>query len=92
VGPADRIALAAVHREAIVGDLAGKTLARLPALIVSYGEFKASYPAGSTVLSRDTGTQRPYGTNPYAGYDDANQSPFLLTVRSIRVSRRWNGS
>ncbi len=64
--------------EAIVGDLAGKTLARLPALIVSYGEFKASYPAGSTVLSRDTGTQRPYGTNPYAGYDDANQSPFLF--------------
>jgi len=64
--------------EAIVGDLAGKTLERLPALIVSYGEFKASYPTGSMVLSRDTGKQRPYGTNPYAGYDDANQNPFLF--------------
>ncbi len=64
--------------EAIVGDLAGKTLERLPALIISYGEFKASYPAGSGVLSRDTGKQRPYGTNPYAAYDDADQSPFLF--------------
>lgn len=64
--------------EAIVGDRAGKTLERLPALIVSYGEFKASYPEGSKVLSRDTGKRRPYGTNPYAGYDDASRSPFLF--------------
>ncbi len=67
-----------VTGEAIVGDLAGRELTRLPALIISYGEFKASYPAGSAVLSRDTGKRRAYGTNPYAGYDDANQSPFLF--------------
>jgi len=30
------------------------------------------------VLSRDTGARRPYGTNPYAGYDRADQSPFLF--------------
>jgi len=64
--------------EAIVGDLAGKTLERLPVLIISYAEFKASYPVGSRVLSRDTGARRPYGTNPYAGYDRADQSPFLF--------------
>lgn len=64
--------------EAIIGDRAGKTLERLPALIVSYGEFKASYPPGSGVLSRETGARRPYGTNPYAGYDDASRSPFLF--------------
>ena len=85
--------------EAIVGELAGKTLERLPALIISYGEFKASYPPGSMVLSRDTGKQRPYGTNPYAGYDDANQSPFLfdgtLDTRLLPMERvvtvRQNG-
>jgi len=64
--------------EAIVGDLAGKALRRLPVLIISYAEFKASYPEGSRVLSRDTGARRPYGTNPYVGYDRADQSPFLF--------------
>lgn len=64
--------------EGIIGDLAGRVLTRLPASIISYGEFKASYPAGSMVLSRDTGAKRSYGTNPYSGYDDAHQSPFLF--------------
>lgn len=30
------------------------------------------------MLSRDTGHDRPYGTNPYAGYDDIDSSPFLF--------------
>ena len=64
--------------EGIVGDLAGRALTRLPASIISYGEFKASFPVGSMVLSRDTGTKRAYGTNPYSGYDDADHSPFLF--------------
>ena len=32
------------------------------------------------MLSKNTGFDRPYGRNPYAGYDDINQSPFLLTI------------
>jgi Protein of unknown function (DUF3179). len=28
------------------------------------------------VLSRDTGHDRPYGRNPYAGYDDIDNKPF----------------
>ena len=63
--------------EAIVGDLTGKKLTMLPAPLISYGDFKKTYPDGS-VLSRDTGYSRQYGMNPYAGYDDINNSPFLM--------------
>ncbi len=60
---------------AIVGDLTGRTLTRLPSQIVSFRQFGAVHPDGA-VLSRDTGHSRPYGRNPYAGYDDINNKPF----------------
>jgi hypothetical protein len=63
--------------EAIVGTLTGTRLKMLPASITSYAEFKAAYPRG-VVLSRDTGHSRPYGANPYVGYDDINDRPFLF--------------
>ena len=62
----------------IVGHYAGTRLERLPAEIVSFADFAAAYPAG-LVLSRETGHARPYGRNPYVGYDDIRQSPFLLS-------------
>lgn len=64
--------------EAIVGALTGARLARLPAEIVSFADFRRAHPRGR-VLSRDTGFSRPYGRNPYVGYDDIKQSPFLLS-------------
>ena len=62
--------------EAIVGELTGKRLTFLPAAIISWEEFKTAHPDGK-VLSRETGYRRPYGRNPYAGYDNVNQRPFL---------------
>lgn len=62
---------------AIAGELAGTQLTFHPALIISWGDFQAEYSDGS-VLSRETGHTRNYGRNPYAGYDDINQSPFLF--------------
>ena len=62
--------------EAIAGDLTGTQLAFLPASIISWEEFKSSFPDG-TVLSRETGFNRSYGRNPYTGYDNINNSPFL---------------
>ncbi len=62
--------------EAIAGEYAGARLTFYPASIVSWADFKAAYPSG-TVLSRETGHSRNYGANPYLGYDDVNQSPFL---------------
>ncbi|MFQ5692190.1 MAG: DUF3179 domain-containing protein [Nitrospinota bacterium] len=61
----------------IVGDLIGKQLKMLPAAIVGYGHFKKTYP-NAPVLSRKTGHIRPYGRNPYVGYDDINSVPFLF--------------
>lgn len=61
----------------IVGRYAGTELKRLPSEIVAFEEFAAAYPAGE-VLSRTTGYFRPYGKNPYTGYDRIDQSPFLL--------------
>jgi hypothetical protein len=42
----------------------------------SWESFRSGYPNG-VVLSRDTGFTRSYGANPYIGYDDANNPPFL---------------
>ena len=63
--------------EAIVGDMVGQRLAFLPSSLVSFAGFRQAYPEG-VVLSRDTGYSRDYGRNPYAGYDRADQTPFLF--------------
>lgn len=62
---------------AIVGEMTGEQLKQLPASIISWGDFKDEYPDGK-VLSRDTGYNRRYGSNPYVGYDDIDSSPFLF--------------
>ena len=62
--------------EAIVGDYTGKQLKILPSQIISYQQFKEAHPDGK-VLSKNTGVDRPYGRNPYSGYDDVNNTPFL---------------
>ena len=53
--------------EGIVGRHQGAELTRLPAAIVSFGDFARSYPQGRS-LSRDTGYGSGYETNPYEGY------------------------
>jgi hypothetical protein len=63
--------------EGIVGELTGTRLKILPAVIISWIDFKTANPGGS-VLSRDTGFNRPYGSNPYAGYDRVDLPPFLF--------------
>lgn len=62
---------------AIVGDMLGKILTRLPASIVAFDDFRKAH-SDAKVLSRNTGHRRAYGTNPYAGYDDIDQHPFLF--------------
>lgn len=63
--------------EAIAGVDAGKRLTPLPAQIISFAQFQAAWPRGD-VLSRETGFDRSYGRNPYTGYDDITQRPFLF--------------
>jgi len=54
--------------EAIVGEMAGVRLKKLPARIESYNDFKKRHPDGE-VLQEPTWAFRPYGQNPYAMYD-----------------------
>jgi hypothetical protein len=63
--------------EAIVGELTGAKLTFLPAQLISLADFEAAHPSGD-VLSRETGFNREYGRNPYAGYDTIDQNPFLF--------------
>lgn len=64
--------------QAIVGELAGIELERYPANIVAYGDFRDAHPDGQ-ILSRETGHRRPYGRNPYRGYDSIDDQPFLFS-------------
>jgi hypothetical protein len=66
--------------EALVGRYAGIQLTQLPARIVSWQAFRRAHPDGR-VLTRRTGYARPYGRNPYVGYDDVD-SPPLFPVKN----------
>jgi hypothetical protein len=64
--------------DAVIGELAGEELEHVPAAIVAWRAFADRYP-GARVLSRETGFPRPYGRNPYTGYDDVGSPPFVPT-------------
>jgi hypothetical protein len=66
--------------EAVAGFMTGTKLADYPLQTISWRQWRELHPRG-WVLSRDTGFERPYGTNPYPGYDDLNSKPFLFTGR-----------
>lgn len=61
----------------IVGDMVTKVLTQLPSSILSFKSIYENYPK-TLILSKQTGYIRDYGKNPYIGYDDINQSPFML--------------
>lgn len=60
---------------ALMGAYAGRRLPFHPVLTLPWRQAREDYPR-APVLSRDTGYSRPYGSNPYGGYDSAHR-PFL---------------
>ncbi len=60
---------------AIVGELTGASLVMLPSRLESFARFRARHPDGEVLVPPDPDL-RPYGTNPYAGYDRSSR-PFL---------------
>ncbi|MEM9221800.1 MAG: DUF3179 domain-containing protein [Pseudomonadota bacterium] len=60
---------------AVVGELTGETLKMLPSRMEPLSAFAERHPDGE-VLERPQGARRPYGSNPYVGYDTGNW-PFL---------------
>jgi hypothetical protein len=65
----------------LVGRYAGARLRTLSAQIVSWADFKRTNARG-LVLTRETGYARPYGRNPYTGYDDASTPPLFPVANS----------
>lgn len=61
---------------AIVGTFTGDRLTMLPARLESWGDFASRHPEG-TVLQPPRPINRPYGQNPYVGYDSST-FPFLF--------------
>jgi hypothetical protein len=67
--------------EGIVGEMVEKQLKFLPSSLIGFKEVYENYP-NAQVLSKNTGYNRDYGRNPYSGYDDINQTPFLFRQES----------
>jgi len=67
--------VATSDRRGLVGRYAGERLDFISSPLVSWGDFKRAYPDG-LVLSRDTGHDRDYGTNPYVRYDELESGPY----------------
>jgi hypothetical protein len=60
---------------AIVGDYLGTELAMLPNRVESWERFQGRFPGGKVLVPTNP-AMRPYGDNPYVGYDESPW-PFL---------------
>ncbi|SMX36685.1 DUF3179 domain-containing protein [Maliponia aquimaris] len=84
--------------EGIVGELTGVRLTALPSWMESLDQFRERHPDG--VVMAEPAWNRPYGQNPYRGYDTSKR-PFLYSgeppphgvpalMRVVRVGdRAW---
>jgi hypothetical protein len=90
---------------AIVGVLTGHRLEPVPSPLLAWADFKNSHPDGLVLDRSATGFSRPYGNNPYRGYDNPDSFPFLFRgtvdersaamqrvvgVRDDDVARAWS--
>ncbi len=62
--------------QASVGTLTGTRLTSIPMGAVGWGQFREEHP-DARVLTRSTGHDRDYRTNPYVGYDDPDSDPIF---------------
>jgi hypothetical protein len=80
----------------IVGTMTGRELTLLPSWMESFAQFAARHPQG--LVMAEPAWNRPYGRNPYAGYDRSKR-PFLFSgempphgvpplMRVVRVGNR----
>ncbi len=70
---------------AVRGSLTGERLGILPSRMITWGDWKTTYPEGR-VLSLNTGHSRPYTRDSFAGYDRPDSRPgFPVSVESDRL-------
>jgi hypothetical protein len=70
--------------EGIVGKYAGTKLERVPFDIAYWKEWKQLYP-DSKILSKDTGSNRPYGADPYGDYYTNSDVLFPVSNKDNRL-------
>jgi hypothetical protein len=75
---------------AVVGVLTGETLEPIASPLLAWADFKAAHPEAMVLDREATGFNRPYGSNPYTGYDDEQTQPFLFrgTVDDRAVAKQ----
>ncbi|MBI2033865.1 MAG: DUF3179 domain-containing protein [Candidatus Liptonbacteria bacterium] len=73
--------------EAIVGEMTGVKLEVLPSDMVRFGDWKKLHPDGQ-VLSRDTGTIRLYGVDPYGDYYTTPGTYFPVSKKDERLGEK----
>lgn len=70
--------------QAIVGKHSGVKLDKIPFDVAFWKEWKQLYP-DTKVLSRDTGSTRPYGADPYGNYYTNNDLFFPVSNKDDRL-------
>ncbi|MBI3589032.1 MAG: DUF3179 domain-containing protein [Candidatus Liptonbacteria bacterium] len=73
--------------EAIVGEMAGAKLNVLPSDQIRFGDWKKLHQKGE-VLSRDTGTTRFYGQDPYGDYYTTPGTYFPVSNKDDRLPEK----
>jgi hypothetical protein len=64
--------------QAVIGVLTGEQLKAHPAPLMAWDQFRSTYPTGKVLDWTQSGFNRDYGRNPYTGYDDPDNTPFLF--------------
>lgn len=75
---------AQVLGEAVLGEFTGTKLKILTSDTIRYGDWKKAYPQ-TKVLSRDTGTARAYGSDPYGNYYTSDSVSFGASFNDNRL-------
>jgi hypothetical protein len=63
---------------AVAGVRTGTRLEPISSPLLAWADFKNAYPDGLVLDVLRTGHSRPYGSNPYSGYDNPDSFPFLF--------------
>ncbi|MFB6226549.1 MAG: DUF3179 domain-containing protein [Candidatus Paceibacteria bacterium] len=73
--------------QAIVGEMAGTKLEKLPSNITKFGPWKKQHPDGQ-VLSKDTGYSRDYDSSPYGNYANNERTIFPVKHQDDRLDKK----
>jgi len=74
-----------IEGKGIVGPMTGKTLEMLPLAVTRWSRWRQAHP-DSRVLSTDTGHDKDYALDPYAGYRQSDRLMFPVSGTDARLA------